>query len=99
MLIRALCDYAEKQVQSEIPDGWQEQNIHYRILLTPEGEIKDIVNGQIELAGQSAVSAPTVETVPPVTAANDDVFVRQHVCRRDCRRALSDLPKRARKAA
>ena len=38
-------------------------------------QIKDIVEGQIEKAGQNAVPAPAVETVPPVTAANDNVFV------------------------
>lgn len=44
MLIKALCDYAEKQADTGIPEGWQEHGIHYRILLTPEGEIKDIVD-------------------------------------------------------
>lgn len=49
MLIRALCDYAEKQADTGIPEGWQEQGIHYRILLTPEGEIKDIIDVQEEV--------------------------------------------------
>ena len=44
MLIQALCEYADKQLESDIPEGWQEQNIHFRILLTPEGEIADIVD-------------------------------------------------------
>lgn len=44
MLIKALCDYAEKQAETGIPEGWQEQGIHFRILLTPEGEIRDIVD-------------------------------------------------------
>ena len=38
-------------------------------------QIKDIVNGQIEKAGQNAIPTPAVETVPPVTAAKDGVFV------------------------
>ena len=44
MLIQALCEYADKQLESDIPEGWQEQNIHFRILLTPEGKIADIVD-------------------------------------------------------
>ena len=43
MLIKALCDYAEKQADTGIPEGWQEQGIHFRILLTPEGDVRDIV--------------------------------------------------------
>ena len=31
MLIKALCDYAEKQADTGIPEGWQEQGIHFRI--------------------------------------------------------------------
>lgn len=49
MLISALCEYAQKQVDSGIPDGWQEQGIHYRILLTPEGDICDIVDVRKEI--------------------------------------------------
>ncbi len=44
MLIKALCDYAEKQADTGIPEGWQEQSIHFRILLTPEGDVRDIVD-------------------------------------------------------
>ena len=44
MLIKALCDYAEKQADTGIPEGWQEQGIHFRILLTPEGDVRDIVD-------------------------------------------------------
>ncbi len=43
MLIKALCDYAEKQADNGIPEGWQEQGIHYRILLTPEGDVQGII--------------------------------------------------------
>lgn len=51
MLIKALCDYAEKQADTGIPEGWQEQGIHFRILLTPEGDVRDIVDvrEQIEI--------------------------------------------------
>ena len=44
MLIQALCEYADKQLESNVPEGWQEQSIHFRILLTPDGEIADIVD-------------------------------------------------------
>ena len=44
MLIRALCDYAEKQADNGIPEGWQKQSIHFRILLTSEGDVRDIVD-------------------------------------------------------
>ena len=42
-------------------------------------QIKDIVEGQIQKVGQNAIPAPAVETVPPVTAANDDVFASETV--------------------
>ena len=42
-------------------------------------QIKDIVEGQIAKAGQNAIPAPAVETVSPVTAANDDVFASETV--------------------
>ena len=38
-------------------------------------QIKDIVEGQIQKAGQNAIPTPAVETVPPVTAATDGVFI------------------------
>lgn len=50
MLIGALCDYADKLAEkgeNQIPDGWSEQNIHYRIMLTPEGKIADIIDVRI----------------------------------------------------
>ncbi len=49
MLIQALCAYAEKQKTSASPEGWQEQEIHFRILLTPEGEIAGIVDVRQEV--------------------------------------------------
>jgi len=44
MLIQALCDYAEQQMTEQLPEGWQKQEIHFRIVLTPDGEIKNIVD-------------------------------------------------------
>lgn len=44
MLIQALCEYADKQGGADnIPEGFAEQDIHYRIILSPEGELLDIV--------------------------------------------------------
>lgn len=48
MLIQALCDYAAKQEPSDTPDGWQEQKIHYRIELSPEGDIVRITDVRTE---------------------------------------------------
>lgn len=47
MLIKALCDYADKQAKSDsenaIPDGFSKQVIHYRIIISENGELKNIV--------------------------------------------------------
>ncbi len=48
MLIQALCDYADKQEGDALPEGWGHQEVDYRIMLTPEGEIADIVDVRIE---------------------------------------------------
>ncbi|MBR6435744.1 MAG: hypothetical protein IKS45_04495, partial [Thermoguttaceae bacterium] len=42
-------------------------------------QIKDIVKGQIDKISQNSIPAPVVETVPPATAANDDIFVTTSV--------------------
>lgn len=46
MLIKALCEYAdflEETGQQTIPDGWGYQDVSYRIMLSPDGELKNIV--------------------------------------------------------
>ena len=45
MLIRALCDYADKQAASEkkLPECFGEQDIHYRIILSEDGSLKQII--------------------------------------------------------
>ena len=47
MLIKALCDYADKQLAEpdaqKIPDGFAEQDIHYRIILSENGDLKNII--------------------------------------------------------
>ena len=44
MLIQALCDYADRQETDSLPDGWGYQDVDYRIMLTPEGDIDNIVD-------------------------------------------------------
>ena len=47
MLIKALCDYADKQSaesdSNKIPEGFAEQDIHYRIILSEDGDLKRII--------------------------------------------------------
>ena len=47
MLIKALCDYADKQSaesgSNKIPEGFSEQDIHYRIILSEDGDLKRII--------------------------------------------------------
>lgn len=47
MLIKALCEYADKLEESSeerLPQGWSYQNISYRIMLTDSGEISEILD-------------------------------------------------------
>lgn len=48
MLINALCEYADLLANSSdkksIPEGWSEQDIHYEIHISAEGELIDIVD-------------------------------------------------------
>ena len=48
MLIKALCDYADKKSTSPntdaIPDGFAKQDISYRIILSPDGDLLDIIS-------------------------------------------------------
>ena len=43
MLIKALCDYADKQ-ESSIPDGFEKHIVHFRILLAPDGRLVEIID-------------------------------------------------------
>ena len=43
MLIKALCDYADKK-QSDIPNGFEKHLIHFRIMLTENGNLDDIID-------------------------------------------------------
>lgn len=47
MLIKALCDYADKLEESsddKLPQGWSYQNVSYRIMLAENGEVRDILD-------------------------------------------------------
>lgn len=47
MLIKALCDYADAlsaDGKIGMPEGFSSQDVHFEILLTPEGEIGDIID-------------------------------------------------------
>ncbi|MCM1578482.1 MAG: type I-C CRISPR-associated protein Cas8c/Csd1 [Ruminococcus sp.] len=48
MLIKALCDYADKRErgskEKDIPKGWCEQKVHFKINLSPEGNIVSITD-------------------------------------------------------
>lgn len=52
MLIKALCDYYD-MIKSDnttdvIPQGYSSVKVHYEILLSPDGEIKDIIDKRIK---------------------------------------------------
>lgn len=49
MLIKALCDYYDKQIGSAaLPEHLSEQKVHYRIFLEPDGSVSGIENIQRE---------------------------------------------------
>lgn len=47
MLIKALCDYADKQT-AKVPVGFEESPIHFRIMLSKEGDLVDIIDVRID---------------------------------------------------
>ncbi len=44
MLINALCEYADLKADSSSSEGWEEQDTHYEIILSPEGELLEIID-------------------------------------------------------
>lgn len=44
MLIKALCEYADLKADSSASEGWEEQDTHYEIILSPEGELLEIID-------------------------------------------------------
>jgi CRISPR-associated protein, csd1 family len=70
MLINALCEYADLKEASRIPEGWSEQDIHYNIILSPDGELLEIVDIREEVRifdkkGKEEVSFKPKKSVLP----------------------------------
>lgn len=73
MLIKALCEYAdflEKTVQDKLPDGWGYQDVSYRIMLTPDGNITNIIDirdekKQIDKKGKIKTTKPPLKVLLP----------------------------------
>lgn len=62
MLIKALCDYADKREkgrkEKEIPEGWCEQAVHFKINLSPDGKIvsiDDVREKQVTIKGKKEI--------------------------------------------
>lgn len=44
MLINALCEYADLKTDPSAHEGWEEQDTHYEIILSPQGELLEIID-------------------------------------------------------
>ena len=67
MLIKALCDYADKLEESsedKLPQGWSYQNVSYRIMLTQDGQITDILDIREEIKETDKNGKEKVRKVP-----------------------------------
>ena len=67
MLIKALCDYADKLYESsedKLPQGWAYQNVSYRIMLTEDGHITDILDIREEIKETGKNGKEKVRKVP-----------------------------------
>ncbi|HHX58030.1 MAG TPA: type I-C CRISPR-associated protein Cas8c/Csd1 [Clostridiales bacterium] len=67
MLIKALCDYADALSttgKNSIPDGFSSQNVHFEILLTPDGEIGGIIDIREEKEGSGSKEKTKTYKVP-----------------------------------
>lgn len=69
MLIKALCDYYDVLADEgkALPDGYSPVKVHYKICLTPDGKIDEIINCQ------------NVEPVPAKNGETKDKFVPKEV--------------------
>jgi len=82
MLIKALCDYADKHEESSeerLPQGWSYQNISYRIMLAENGEVKDILDirqekKQVGKNGKEKVHKVDIKTAMPKRHNKSTVF-------------------------
>ena len=68
MLIKALCDYYDVQDNS-FPEGWCEQDVHYGIVLSPEGELLELIDLRISQANEKGktISRPSKAILPART--------------------------------
>ena len=65
MLIKALCDYYDVQ-DSTFPEGWCEQDVHYGIVLSPEGELLELIPLKVEAENGKGkiISRPSKAILP-----------------------------------
>ncbi len=68
MLIKALCEYADKRAEEcnevQIPEGWCEQGIRWRIMLTPDGDVDDIIDVQIQVTEKDKKGNEKIKFLP-----------------------------------
>lgn len=67
MLIKALCEYAdflEETGQDKVPDGWGYQDVSYRIMLTPDGEVSNIVDIRKEISSADNKGKVKTKKIP-----------------------------------
>ncbi|MGN0578667.1 MAG: type I-C CRISPR-associated protein Cas8c/Csd1 [Ruminiclostridium sp.] len=65
MLIKALCDYAEVQ-DNTFPEGWCEQDVHYGIVLSSEGELLEFIDLKVSRTNEKGktISRPSKAILP-----------------------------------
>ena len=67
MLIKALCEYAdflEETGQDKVPDGWGYQDVSYRIMLTPDGEVSNIDDVREEVSPADSKGKIKTKKIP-----------------------------------
>ncbi|MBR6045444.1 MAG: type I-C CRISPR-associated protein Cas8c/Csd1 [Ruminococcus sp.] len=66
MLIKALCEYADfldETGQDMLPEGWGYQYVSYRIMLTPEGDVSNIIDiREVQSQTDKKGKAKTIKT-------------------------------------
>ena len=65
MLIKALCDYYDVQ-DSTFPEGWCEQDVHYAVLLSPDGELLEFIDLRVSQTNEKGktISRPSKAILP-----------------------------------
>ena len=66
MLIKALCDYYDVLSKKELvlPDGYSEEEIRYKIALTPEGTLDEIISCEEEKKETTKSGKEKITRVP-----------------------------------